>query len=93
MISYSINWMGPLNMKWIEKHGDDWAMGRIDCYNVPGEPYGWEYGVDALKVEDWNDLADWLITLKTEKLIGKQELFDRFEEETGKKLRWMEQEE
>jgi len=30
MISYSTNWMGPINRDWIAKNGDCWAAGRID---------------------------------------------------------------
>lgn len=30
MITYSVNWMGPINKEWIERHGSYWSGGRID---------------------------------------------------------------
>lgn len=29
-ITYSTNWMGPINKKWVDEHGSNWAGGRID---------------------------------------------------------------
>lgn len=34
MISYFANYMGPINKKWIEDHGDCWMGGRIDISGV-----------------------------------------------------------
>ena len=30
MITYSTNWMGPINKQFIDEHGPHWAGGRID---------------------------------------------------------------
>jgi len=97
-ISYSTNWMGPINTQWYEERGllkEDsmepttyYSAGRIDIYGVPGEHYPLEYGVAPMHGEDWNSLSDWLDDFETETLIEKAELFERFEKETGVKIRW-----
>ena len=90
-ISYSTNWMGPINMKWIEEHGDCWSGGRIDIYGVPNEPWGLEYGLPIMHTEDWNALSDWLWDFESEELIPYKELIAMFEEQYGKKIRWVEE--
>lgn len=91
MISYSTNWMGPINMKWIEEHGDCWSAGRIDIRdsNKPGYD-GWdEYGLAPMHTEDWNALGDFLWNFESEELIPYDDLIELFEEDYGKKIRWM----
>ena len=91
MISYSTNWMGPINMKWIEEHGDCWRAGRIDIRdsNKPGYD-GWdEYGLAPMHTEDWNALGDFLWNFESEELIPYDDLIELFEEDYGKKIRWM----
>ena len=65
-----------------------YSAGRIDIYGVPGEHYPLEYGVAPMHGEDWNILSDWLNDFETETLIEKAELFEKFEKETGVKIRW-----
>jgi len=91
MITYSTNWMGPINMQWIEEHGDCWSAGRIDIRDSSKEGYdGWnEYGLPPMHTEDWNKLSDYLWELKTETLLSYEELIQSFEEHYGKKIRWM----
>ena len=68
MISYSTNWMGPINQKWTEEHGDCWSAGRIDIRGVPDESWGLEYGLPLMHVEDWNDFSGWLDDFETHEL-------------------------
>ena len=88
MISYSTNWMGPINQKWIEEHGDCWAAGRIDIYGVPGEHYPIEYGLSPMHREDWNTLSDWLNDLETHELWKLDDLITQYEQDSGRKIRW-----
>ena len=88
MITYSTNWMGPINKDWIAKHGEHWAAGRIDIYGVPGEHYPIEYGLPPMHGEDWNALSDWLDTVETDDLWKYEHLIEKFEEYYGKKIRW-----
>ena len=103
MITYSTNWMGPVNMQWFEERGlvenneitTYYSAGRIDIRDSSKEGYdGWnEYSLPAMHGEDWNKLSDWLYNLKTERLYGYHELIDTFEEETGIKIRWWKEDE
>ena len=88
MITYSTNWMGPINSDWIAEHGEHWAAGRIDIYGVPGEHYPIEYGLPPMHVEDWNALSDWLDEFESEKQVPYDELIALFENYYGKKIRW-----
>jgi hypothetical protein len=125
MISYSTNWMGPVNTEWYRERGltrrvtttvtedsvlvelgrknvgdvleydevtEYYSAGRIDIRDDSKEGYdGWdEYSLAPMHGEDWNRLSDWLDNLETERLWGKSELLDAFEEETGYKIRWAE---
>jgi len=82
--SYFLNWMGPLNKRWIDDHGDDWAAGRIDVSGVPFEPYGVEYGVPVMARKDWRALSDFLRGLQTDRLYTREELFEAY----GKPINW-----
>jgi hypothetical protein len=93
MISYSTNWMGPINEDWIAKHGTGWSAGRIDIYGVPDEPWGYEYSLPPMRTEDWNDFGDWLDDLTTEELLSYNELIEQFETHRGKKIRWWKEDE
>ena len=88
MISYSTNWMGPINQKWIEEHGDCWSGGRIDIYGVPGEHYPIEYGLPVMHTEDWNALSDWLDNLETAELWSFEDLIGNFQLIHDTKIRW-----
>ena len=88
VITYSTNWMGPINKDWIAKHGEHWAAGRIDIYGVPGEHYPVEYGLPPMHVEDWNALSDWLDEFESEEQVPYDELIALFEKHYGKQIRW-----
>jgi hypothetical protein len=88
MITYSTNWMGPINSQWIKEHGQGWSAGRIDIYGVPDEPYPLEYGLSPMRTEDWNALSDYLDTLQTKELLSYDELIEGFESYYGLKITW-----
>ena len=88
MITYSTNWMGPINEDWIAEHGDYWAAGRIDIYGVPGEKYPLEYSLPPMHAEDWNALSDFLDRLEGEQIMPYESLIMLFEAEYGKNIRW-----
>lgn len=92
MITYSTNWMGPINMKWIEEHGDCWSAGRIDIRDSSKDGYdGWdEYALAPMHNEDWNALSNFLNRLKGETVMPYDSLIMLFEAEYGKKIRWAE---
>ena len=101
MISYSTNWMGPINIYWYSERGlleDDgvtptirYSAGRIDIRGVPGDEYwnGWhEYSVAHMHGEDWNALGEYLWDLETEELLPYDTLIEQFETHYGKRIRW-----
>lgn len=67
-----------------------YAGGRIDIRDSSKAGYdGWnEYAVAPMHGEDWNKLGDWLWDLTTDTLLSYSELIERFETETGTKIRW-----
>jgi len=100
MISYSTNWMGPINLHWYRERGlleDDgvstkinYSAGRIDIRDDTKQGYdGWdEYGVAPMNSEDWNALSDYLWDLTTEEQLSYNTLIEQFETHYGKRIRW-----
>ena len=100
MITYSTNWMGPINLHWYEERGlleDDgvtptirYSAGRIDIRDDSKSGYdGWdEYSVAPMNSEDWNALSDYLWDLTTEELLSYNTLIEQFETHYGKRIRW-----
>ena len=90
MVTYSTNWMGPINKKWIEEHGDQWSAGRIDIRDDSKDGYdGWdEYFLAPMHTEDWNALSNFLNRLHGESIIPYDSLILLFEAEYGKSIRW-----
>ena len=86
MYTYSTNWMGPINQKWIEENGNQWAGGRIDIYGGD-EPYPGEISVPLIHKYDWWDLTNFLDTLSTEKMLSWEEIKTLYEE-TNPKIRF-----
>jgi len=100
MITYSINWMGPIALSWYRERGlleegsvhptTLYSAGRIDIRGLDETEY-WngchEYGVDAMQSEDWGALSVWLSSLKTKELLPYDVLIEQFEEYYGKKIR------
>ena len=98
MITYSTNWMGPINLNWYRERGlleegsveptTYYSAGRIDIRGVPDEPWGLEYGVAPMHGEDWNHFSDWLDDFETEELVPYDTLIEQFETHHGKRIRW-----
>jgi hypothetical protein len=100
MITYSTNWMGPINLHWYKERGlleDDgvtptiqYSAGRIDIRDDTKQGYdGWdEYSVAPMHGEDWNALSDYLWDLTTEELLSYNTLIEQFETHYGKRIRW-----
>ena len=102
MITYSTNWMGPISLSWYEERGllkegsveptAYYSAGRIDIRGLELEKFysGWdEYGLRPMHTEDWVALTDWLSKLTTETKLSHNELIEMFENNYGKKIRWM----
>jgi hypothetical protein len=86
-VSYFLNWMGPINREWIEKHGSQWSSGRIDI-SAPNLHYGDELGVSPMHSEDWNRFGDWLDTFETKKIWTLKQLVDEYEK-TNPRILWL----
>ena len=72
----------------IEEPTEQYACGRIDIRGDTESPYGDEYSVAPMRVEDWNAFGDWLDTLDTPYQWTYQELLDGFKNFTGINIRW-----
>lgn len=84
MIHYSTNLMGPINLEWIKKNGDNWSSGRIDVY---GDRYESEMGLPPMDWKDWDQFSQWLDKFKSEKPLRLEELVKLYEE-TNSKITW-----
>ena len=96
MVTYSINWMGPLHMSWYENRGlvkdgeiiTLFSGGRIDVYGLGDEyPYGSEIGVPSMIGEDWESFADWLDDFSTDTQWTLDQLLEEYEK-TNPKVRF-----
>ena len=67
------------------------ACGRIDIRDSSKEGYdGWdEYSVAPMTQRSWNDFGNWLMELETETVLTQQELEERYEYETGRKIEYV----
>ena len=67
------------------------ACGRIDVRDYSKEGYdGWdEYSVAPMTQRSWNDFGNWLMELETETVLTQQELEERYEYETGRKIEYV----
>ncbi len=92
-VSYSTNWMGPINSEWIARHGTGWSSGRIDCRGTGLDPmYGDEIGLRPMRTADWRRLGDWLDGFTSPAMLSLEELVTEYEK-TNPKIVWIEYEE
>lgn len=93
MITYRLNWMGPVNKKWIEKYGIDWSCGRVDIYGLDETEYfdgKHEYAAHPMRRLSWGMFGHWLSKRKDTELVPLQDLVADFEAETGHEIEWLE---
>lgn len=85
---YKSNIGDVIEVRQIEGHV---ASGRIDIRDSSKEGYdGWdEYAVAPMTQRSWNDFGDWLMKLETETVLTQQELEERYEYETGRKIEYV----
>ena len=100
MVTYSTNWMGPINIHWYKERGllepdgvstkISYSSGRIDIRDDTKSGYsGWdEYSLAPMHSEDWNQLSDYLWALQTEEVLSYGSLIEQFETHYGKRIRW-----
>lgn len=87
-ISYSTNWMGPINHRFIEKNGDDWAGGRIDISGPEYPHYGREMLLPIMRASDWYRLQDWLDDYFTEEVVTLKVLLEAYYADANPKITW-----
>ena len=104
MISYSTNWMGPINLHWYEENGlleadgvtptIRYSAGRMDIRDDSKEGYaGWhEYSLAPMRSEDWNLFSTWLDDLETETLWTLDQILEEYRQDTGHVIRWWKEE-
>ncbi len=97
MISYFLNWMGPVSTTWYTDRGLDYndpqqryCCGRVDV-TVPGEFFPEELGVPLMLQHSWVELRKFLDNLHTEEVLTLDELVAQFEQQSGEKVVWYEQ--
>lgn len=87
MITYWLNWMGPINADWISKNGDQWSGGRIDVSGVEDEPFGFELSAPTMLSSDWVRFGAWLKDFSSPELLSLQELVAEYEK-TNPTITW-----
>ncbi len=90
MVHYDTNWMGPVSMDWIEKHGEHWAGGRIDIYGPWAYPK--EYALPIMHRDDFVRFGEWLEKLETKRRWGYNRLISEYEK-SNPKIRWWKKDE
>lgn len=91
MVTYFLNWMGPINSEFIQDNGEHWSAGRIDVRDDSKEGYDAqsEYGVSPMHSEDWGMFAQWLSHHTTPDPWTFEDLVETFERKFLKrKIRW-----
>jgi len=93
MITYSTNWMGPINKKWYEDRNLElWSCsaGRIDCRGTGLGMHGDEIGLPPMPNEDWVRFSQWLDDVETDTMLSLNELVEIYEM-TNPKIKWIEE--
>lgn len=74
--------MGPVDLKWMDKHGDNWASGRIDVYGLWDEEHS--LALPPMDHKDWNNFSRWLDTVETDDVWTLQQLVAQYEKQNNK---------
>lgn len=77
MITYSTNWMGPINEEWLEKHGSGWSAGRIDIRGTEN-PFGEEIALAPMTHKDWEQFSEWLENFRTTRVFSFGEILEAY---------------
>ena len=105
MITYSTNWMGPINLHWYEEQGlleadgvtptIRYSAGRMDIRDDSKSGYdGWhEYSLSPMRSEDWDIFSAWLDDLETETLWTFDQIMEEYLQDTGHVIRWWKEDE
>jgi hypothetical protein len=67
-----------------------YSAGRIDVYNVPGEPYGDEINLPPMLSTDWRLFSNWLDDVQTMGVWSLEQLVHAYEHQTNNKIHWIE---
>ena len=89
MINYSTNWMGPINLGWIERNGDCWSAGRIDIRGIPNMSFREEICLPPMHTEDWNLFSDWLFDYTSIGIQNLDQLLEQYYLAGNTKIRWL----
>ena len=75
----------------IEEITTYYSAGRIDIRDDSKAGYdGWdEYSLPPMHGEDWNDFSDWLDDFVTEELWEFDDIIAQYEQDSGRKIRWI----
>ena len=79
-VSYFANWMGPLNQRWLETNGDNWALGRIDISGIPSHPFGMELPIPPMRSNHFTAFARFLNKVSTEEALPLETLTNLFQD-------------
>ena len=86
MITYYLNWMGPINHDWITTNGDYWSAGRIDISGTD-DLYGSELSLSPMNRDDWTRFSEWLWNFRTDEVWNLEQIVGEYEK-TNPKIRW-----
>ena len=85
-VTYYLNWMGPINAKWIETNGEGWSGGRIDIQD--GSDYGKEWSMPVVSNATWYAFREFLDHLVSDEVLSFDELVAGYEKRTGNEMEY-----
>jgi len=86
MVTYFLNYMGPISSAFIDKYGNWWRVGRIDVHD--DQPYPKEYSLDVMHKDSWEMLTEYLSDLETEEVWSKDKILDHFQRCIRAEILW-----
>lgn len=66
-----------MNQEWIDKNGNNWVAGRVECFDSDSS-YGYSNREYALIIDgkDWNNFDDYLRSIETPDLQNLDQLIE-----------------